>query len=75
MSSYVRAMTMMASLEALAEERREIIAERVIAVLVELAGGVELSEEEFAALEARLVQEDRLPSDEEVEAMFKTLLR
>ena len=54
---------------------REIIAERVIAVLVELAGGVELSEEEFAALEARLVQEDRLPSDEEVEAMFKTLLR
>ena len=75
MSALERAMAALASLEALAEERREAIALHVLALIEAHAGGVELSAEDLAALEADLQEEGRIATDEEVEAVFKTLLR
>ena len=75
MSAYERALAALASLEILGEERRETIAVAILALIEAHTGGGPLEREDFAALDEALRAEDRVASDEEVEALFKTLLR
>ena len=73
MTAFARALAMLTSLEALAEERRDAIALQVIAVIEAAHGGAGLSDDEIAALDGEL--RARLGSDEEIEAVFRKLLR
>jgi hypothetical protein len=75
MSQLQRALQALAGLEALAEERREKIAGLILAIIEEHAGGADLTLEELEALEAELRLDDRIASDEEVETLFRNLLR
>ena len=73
MNNYERAVAALASLEALADDRREAIAARILIVIEESHGGYGMSEEEIAALDEAL--RGRIGSDEEIEAVFRKLLR
>ena len=75
MSVYHRALAALTSLDALAPERRDAIAALVLEIIETQTGGAPLSAEELADLEARLHAPGRVASDEEVEAVFRTLLR
>lgn len=73
MTAFERALALLTSLEALAAERREAIAVEVIAVIEAAHGGAGMSDEEVEALDGQL--RERLGSDEEIEAVFRKLLR
>ncbi len=73
MNNYERALIALTGLEALAEERREAIAARILIVIEESHGGHGMSEEEIGALDEEL--RSRVGSDEEIEAVFRNLLR
>ena len=75
MSAYERARAAFDSLAALNEERRERIALALLDIIEVQTGGGALSCEDFAALDAALSAGERIGSPEEIEALFKTLLR
>lgn len=73
MTLYEQALLALTSLEHLAEERREAIAARILIVIEESHGGQGMSGEEIDALDEEL--RGRVGSDEEIEAVFRKLLR
>jgi hypothetical protein len=74
MSAYERAVAAMVSLEALADERRETIALAILAA-IDAHTGAPLSSDEFSAVDARLREEGHVGSAEDIESVFRTLLR
>jgi hypothetical protein len=75
MTVYERALAALISLEGLAPERRDQIAVAVLSIIETHTGGEALAPEALAALEAQLRAPGRIASDEEVEAVFRALLR